>query len=380
MAARYIIFLCDIKDYSLLSQREQVKTVQELWRAASRLLADISGPKSSEYASWGTGDGLYIVVKHSDEQLQLDLVEFARKLIEKTKSKFELRCALHIGVAHPIPLKENRVEFSGTGLNEAARIVSFAKEGQIVYSDEFTKPFENALSKNAREFALSLVPSTLEPAFTVSVKHAVKMSVRWSSEHVSSKMVDVLLATKHIEIELDYLLRLMCSKTKIKYSSSRPARMSIFIPARNENLEIKFFEPTRFRVVFPPSKKSMSQSLYELTNKSAFGEAWIKKWPAIIHQLPDYSKSPTDYVKRVSKFLNISPVSVEAWKFKQRAFVLAPVFPFGAKSERPIALLCFDTGDAMEELDKEHLKLASTTLTVEATTRLGPLLKLYFGS
>lgn len=364
----------------MLDQEDQVKVVQQLWRMAFRRMPDLKNANNSDLACWGTGDGFYAVMSRISEKDKLEFVDFGKKLLKDASKSFELRCALHFGDAHPIDLPDGRIEFSGTGLNEISRIIPFAREGQTIFSHDFVKPFENARSAPARKFALGLFPPVLQPAYTVSVKNAVRIAVRWDSSDISAKMTDVLLAVKHIELELEYLLRFMKTATNFESTKSKPTRISVFTPARDQSGRIAFLEPSNFRVSSPQINTQTSKTLYLMEPAQGIAKAWHKRSPIILAHLPDPSNDPQSYFLTIRRKFGLPKMSTEQWAHFQRSFISIPIVPYGAAAEKPIAVLCFDSADPLDHLSDEELKFIANSLEKESTTRLGPLLRLYFGA
>lgn len=385
-----LVFLCDIEGYSTREEQKQIECVEFLWHSAVNALKSFD--LLSDCRMWGTGNGFYLVPKETTNPTKLQLCSFAETIIAACKENdIGLRVALHAESVYDVKVIKRKptTELAGPGLNDAARMVSYADTGQIIFSEQFLKSLFESRDKDP----IDLTERKIRPpkgalAQAIEVKHGFVLHVRFSSSSDSGKMKETNYVIQAILEELEELHQefhevLQGHKAKPRILDSR---ISIFRPYTDNQRSYRL-RSTRYRL---PSKigaqengNRSSRSTYWVLNDSdsqGLARAFQRQEPVYCVNLPDPVSENEKYLNRLQTDLGIPQDTSKEWQRKSRAFFWIPIFAFGVENEVPIAILCIDTIQPLVKLTNSKLSDVASSLLVSGNLRLGPLLKIDFSS
>lgn len=338
-----VILLCDIENYSLRKQSDQRALIQALWEEALRdeWLPSWLQDLQDNAHMWGTGDGFYVADWEVHETTYDHLYAFARRLIDRMKTEHEvgLRVALHCGHSDWVQdLPGGRREVAGTALNDTARIVGFAAGGQVVLSEDYFR----ALEKHGGGDTLQPNPAPGDFPFSIYVKHAMPMSVRFDSDKPSHRMRHLRKVSELIVDELNQIARRYSHSLSSPSEPSPQVRVSIFRPARDAQGEISRLVATQYRCC--PTDRELerpSNSRFGIAPPVGLGAAYTSAEPRYVVYLPDPDQDFDAYCQRLHDEWNIEKSSIERWQRKPRSMFAIPLM-LSSDDKLPSGVVCVD--------------------------------------
>lgn len=203
-----LVFLCDITGYSAREKHEQIEVVELLWATALKNLANY-GLLLGRSRMWGTGDGFYLVYDDTKNSDKLSINKFAENLIKECQnSGIGLRIALHEGDVFDAKLPNKKTELCGPALNDAARMVSYAHNGQIIFHEYFLRSLMESGGKQEAKFTEEVLRPVkgMEPQ-AIEVKHGFRLLVRFNNSNQSRLMRETNVCTQAVLQELEAIRR-----------------------------------------------------------------------------------------------------------------------------------------------------------------------------
>ena len=170
---QFILF--DVVNYSSYKSVEQKPIIKIFTQMISNVLIQNS---ENDCLKIPCGDGVILCFREESNKV----LKIVQGVMEKVKNnnkeisslRFELRCAISYGMVLEYQDINDRLNLSGTGINNASRILSKSGKNQILVSADFYKLYTD----------LGIIPSNLvnsgcfsEP-FSVKAKHDENIDVR----------------------------------------------------------------------------------------------------------------------------------------------------------------------------------------------------------
>lgn len=373
-----LVMLCDVVDYSRLEPRDQIAVVKLIWDTVLREAGALYDNDPKITAMWGTGDGLYLTTTNDSIDQKLALCYFCRQLIKAVQlTNRDLRAALHVGTVHRVPVSKKRTEMSGPALNECARIVQYAADGQLVMSEEFIRSILDSPRSDAVRFKLTLNPHPDRGAFRATVKHGVIMSIRFDSTQDSHKVANLSMCGQAIDAELADIVEWLCTDRLQMPVKDLGPRITIFRPDRNEFGKVYSFTgtPYRYDPMLGSETPELSRSIYPVNPPQGIAMAFVDRAPRHAAHLPDPRINPEQYFDEVESKWSVPKHVAIDWGRKARSFFAIPLFAYGARGEKPLAMICVDLEHPLDQLGDVELDELADELVMIASLRLGPLWK-----
>lgn len=379
-SGHYLVMLCDVVDYSRMDPKDQVAAVALLWKTALAEQGALYSIKPSDTVMWGTGDGLYLATVDTSLDRKLALWYLCRLLIKALQIEGKnLRAGLHQGRVNFVPVDDTkkRFELSGPALNECARIVPYAADGQVVLSEEFARDIIDSPRSDALRHRMQLHPHPSQDPFRASVKHGIVMSVRFDSHEDSHRVKNLSMCGQALDVELQDIIDWICD-TRLNLSrEALGVRITIFKSERNEYGKVDSFTgtPFRFDSLKVEGKPDLSRTIYAVNPTQGIAISFVDRAPRYVSSLPDPTTETENYHEQVEQRWKVpKPVSKE-WGKKARAFFAIPLFAYNAPDEKPIAMICIDFEHPLDHLSESELSDFANDLVEVARFRLGPLWK-----
>lgn len=362
--------------------------LQLLWRTAH----EASFVRESLFKTrfLGTGDGFFLVVPGSNEDLAYDLYDFAKEFVEAlAKNKVFVRCALHAGPIEVVELPElSREELGGEGLNQCARAVEYADSEQVLITEAFRQALHNVWDEIESDF----YPSEANDPYRIVVKHGVSLTARVNSKLRSKKLLEhqVVREILHDEcLEVAYQARNVLSR----HYANVHVRSTIFVPRKGKEgtLQLRcteFRHSSRTPASLPASH---TRYLLDPNEKRGMSAAFFSGNAKIVLSLPDSEEGESEYAATIEALWGTPVDTVLAWGVKPRSIFAIPIHlaepgssPLLTKTDRirveevsRLGVLCLDADETLDNVAEDALLDLVRLVHDRCTSRIAPLLKLY---
>jgi hypothetical protein len=404
--AKYaLIFLCDVVGYSLNSQIEQERIVEKLWDVVTKDEFFFSRT-NEELHVHGTGDGLYLVCRLCDSQEAMAMYNFTQVIKDKfSLAGLPVRYALHAGSVQTIQRmiyfrkgdskktrgfverekgnvdkEEERVKhIAGHGLNEAARIVSYAAKDQLVMSEQFLHVF-NTLPLEIRKH---LHPPHHQNPHRSFSKHSLPVEIRFDSRDASPRIKTKILIRNRLVAGITELRDEVANFLESHTISDTHFRISIF--QRIRQVDEEFLECSEFRFSSDGNEVATSPTCYHFRTENSMKPveglalALAEHKAKYIKDLPDYTQHPLRYFKKLKSTWNVEKKFISQWTIYARAFIVIPIM-LGDGDDSPEGVVCIDFMDSLSAVEIGDFEDVIDNLFALTTRTIAPTWKLWVTS
>lgn len=296
---------------------------------------------------WGTGDGFYLTDARLHEGSFALFYGVATDLIERMRShhNLELRVALLIGNCGRIKVdrRKNGVRFlAGTGLNDAERIVSFAAPGQVVFTDEYCRSWD----ENATP--ITFYPDLEQPGYRIFAKHFVPMVVRFNSVIESDRVATVRKVASELDRELGFVGKTVMEKFFSEASFQNLAFGASLLKVRagrhdkKHLIQISRRSWARGGVSPFPDVPSMS-----VDPPVGLGIAFSTGSLVAVSNLPDPYSDPSGYDEALLREFRVEGSKFRNANWCPRSIFATPLTLFES-DQGPSGVLCLDLSDPLQ--------------------------------
>ncbi|MBL8041245.1 MAG: hypothetical protein JNM04_07840 [Chthonomonas sp.] len=314
-----LVLLCDVVDYSRLDPMEQVQVVKLIWESVLRNDGALYNVHAKDATLWGTGDGLYLTTTNTSIDSKLALCYLCKSMIKAVQiTGRNLRAGLHEGLVNRVPVRRGKYQMSGPALNECARIIPYAADGQVVVSEEFARSIIDSPRSDAQRIKYQLNPHPDKGAFRATVKHGVVMSVRFDSSEDSHRVTNLSMCGQAIDLEL-FDIAEWIRDHRLKMSGEELGlRITIFRPERNEHGKVHCFTGTPFRFDSRAASPNIdfSRSIYPVDPAQGIAIAFVDRAPRHVAGLPDHTVDGAEYYRQVEDRWNVPELVAREWSTK----------------------------------------------------------------
>lgn len=301
-----------------------------------------------------TGDG-YIVAFDETTKEDHELVEAAWRVVKAGDRELKVRCGIHRGpfAIAELPWPRRQLDVSGSGINDAVRVSSFADGGGLVLSESFYSHWKETRG-----------PSSTQTCFTSPVtaiaKHGRQIRVRVYRDpaqngsfvmpskirKLQSAQAEIFVCLARIERAFDGLLEVLAVKGREKSST----RVSVFLHASSaagDGQGRGTLEPTVYRFHRDRLQVAEGRTTYDVPAKggSPQAQAWREHKVVVCSIRADSAPGVYEKQARDNGFTD-----EQIGSFSRRATCFA-VFPIMSRSSygtsygvaSPKGVVCIDS-------------------------------------